>query len=271
MPLPAAGPQVECGGDNSGGFSVAFCRTIVTAQRLNVCSPLLGLLIVLAGPMTAQRVKPEAATSADKSQSAKRAGDGQKHGSGAESAEAKVENAYNYSLPGPDGKNVPLSNYKDKYILLVNLGRKSTYNEQLPALIKLNDTYKDKNLVVIGVPSNEFGAAEPGTQAEVLKAYADAKVDFPVMGLSKLAGDDALPLYAYLTTSKSAPAGGAVAWNYTKFVIDKQGNVVARMDSDVKPDSPEMLSILDEILAGTYKPKKESGKSDAHATMDEAN
>jgi len=181
-------------------------------------------------------------------------------GGGGDAAPDKADKtAYDYYLPGADGKDVPLSNYKDKYILVVNLGRKSTYNDQLPALIKLQNTYKDKGLVVIGVPSNEFGAAEPGTETEILKAYADAKVDFPIMQVSKLTGDDQLPFYDYLTKSKNAPAGGGVAWNYTKFIIDKKGNVIARLDPDVAPDSPEMLATIDQILEGTYKPKKAGG------------
>lgn len=184
-------------------------------------------------------------------------------------ADAKPEkNAYDYYLPGANGKDVPLSNFKDKYILIVNLGRKSSYNDQLPALIKLNDTYKDKGLVTIGVPSNDFGAAEPGTGPEVEKAYADAKVDFLITGVSKLTGDDELPFYLYLTKSKNAPAGGPVPWNYTKFIVDKKGNVIARLDSDVAPDSPEMLSTIDQILDGTYKPKKEGGKPGAAAPSD---
>ena len=190
-------------------------------------------------------------------------GGGRRRGGGGGDAgdapDAKTETAYDFHLIGPDGKDVPLSQYKDKFLLVVNLGRKSAYNDQLPALIKLNDTYKDKGLVVIGIPSNEFGAAEPGTQAEIVKAYADAKVDFPVMGLSKLTGDEALPFYTYMTKGKAAPAGGAVPWNYTKFILDKKGAVVARLDSDVAPDSPEMLATIDQILDGTYKPKKEPG------------
>jgi glutathione peroxidase len=183
-------------------------------------------------------------------------GRGRRGGGGGDAPPEKADKTvYDFYLPGPDGKDVPLANYKDKYILVVNLGRKSSYNDQLPALIKLQDTYKDKGLVVIGVPSNEFGAAEPGTEAEILKAYADAKVDFPIMGVSKITGDDQLPLYNFLTKGKNAPAGGDVPWNFTKFIIDKKGNVVARLDSDVAPDSVEMLATIDEILEGTYKPK----------------
>jgi glutathione peroxidase len=182
---------------------------------------------------------------------------------------AKPEkNSYDYTLPGSDGKDVPLSSYKGKFILIVNLARKSSYGTQLPALIKLNDTYKDKGLVVIGIPSNDFGASEPGTDAEIQKYYIDAKTDFPIMAVSKLSGDDEIPFFLYLTKSKDAPAGGPVHWNYTKFFIDKNGKVLARLNSDVTPDSPEMLSTVDQILLGTYKPKKESSK-DSHATSDD--
>lgn len=175
-------------------------------------------------------------------------------------AESKLEKtAYDYNLPGADGKDVPVSTYKGKNILIVNLARKSTYNDQLAALIKLNDTYKDKGLVVIGIPSNDFGAEEPGTGAEIQKAYADAKVDFPVMAVSKLSGDAELPIATYLTKSKGAPAGGPVHWNYTKFIIDKKGKVVARLSPDVAPDSPEMLSMIEQVLDGTYKPPKKGG------------
>lgn len=167
--------------------------------------------------------------------------------------------AYDYYLPGADGKDISLANYKDKYLLIVNLARKSTYSDQLPALLKLYDTYKDKGLVVIGVPCNDFGAAEPGTNIEIQKAYADAKVSFPITGVSKLTGDDELPFYLFLTKGKNAPAGGPVVWNDTKFVIDKKGNIIARFAPDVAPDSLEMRSVMDQIMGGTYKPKKEGG------------
>ncbi len=170
------------------------------------------------------------------------------------------KNAYSYNLPGPDGKDVPLSSFKGKVILVVNLARNSSYNDQLPALTKLSEKYRDKGLVVIGIPSNDFGAAEPGTDAEIQKVYkTDAKVPFPVMARSLLTGDEAIPLYGYLTKGKGAPPGGNVHWNYTKFLIDKSGKVIARLEPDVAPDSPEMLSTLDQIFSGTYKgkPKEE--------------
>lgn len=182
---------------------------------------------------------------------------------------AAEKNAYDFTLPGADGKDVPLSTFKGRYIVIVNLGRKSSYGEQLPALIKLNDAYKDKGLVVIGVPSDQFGLAEPGTPAEIQKAYADAKVDFPVMAVSKITGDDELPLYGYLTKGKNAPPGGPVHWNYTKFIIDKNGNVIARIEPDVAPDSAEMRATIDQVLDGTYKPKKANIKSGMKSANDD--
>jgi glutathione peroxidase len=176
--------------------------------------------------------------------------------------------AYDYNLPGPDGKDVPLVDFKGKYVLVVNLARDSSYDVQLPALVKLNDLYKAKGLVVIGVPSNDFGGSEPGAEAQIQKAYADAKVSFPVMAVSKLTGEEEIPFYLYLTKSKSAPPGGEVHWNFTKFIIDKNGKVVARLNPDVTPDSPEMLSTLDEILDGTFKPKKQADKKAADSSDD---
>jgi glutathione peroxidase len=179
------------------------------------------------------------------------------------------KSVYDFNLPGPDGKDIPLSQYKGKYIVLVNLGRKSTYSDQLAGLEKLNDSFKDKNVVVIGIPSNDFGLAEPGTPAEVQKAYTDEKVTFPVMALSKVSGDDELPLYSFLTKGKNALPGGPVHWNYTKFVIGPKGQVLARLDPDVSPDSPQMLSTLDEILDGTWKPKKPGDKGAKSAEADD--
>ena len=185
-------------------------------------------------------------------------------GDHAKGAAAKPERtAYDFNLPGPDGKDVPLSQYTGKYILLVNLGRKSTYSDQLAGLTKLSEIFKDKNVVVIGVPSNDFGQAEPGTAAEIQKAYTDAKVTFPIMALSKVSGDDELPLYSFLTKGKNALPGGPVHWNYTKFVIGPKGQLLARLDPDVSPDSPEMLSTIDQILDGTWKPKKSGDKGAA--------
>ncbi|WP_232298702.1 glutathione peroxidase [Granulicella tundricola] len=185
-------------------------------------------------------------------------GEGRVGRGGKETQPEKV--VYDYELPGADGKGVPLKEYKGKTLLIVNLARNSSYNSQVAALEKLNEKYKEKGLVVIGVPSNDFGAGEPGTDAEIQKVYkVDDKVTFPVVARSKVTGDDELPLYSYLTKEKAVPENGPVHWNYTKFLIDKNGKVVARFNPDVAPDSPEMLSTLDQVLDGRFKPKKAGG------------
>jgi glutathione peroxidase len=228
------------------------------ASRTNAaCCAILALISLAVAPAFAAQAN--AATKPAPAKAAKNAAPG-KADTPSKTSDGKAEkNAYDYNLPGADGKDVPVSNFKGKFLLIVNLARKSTYNDQLPALIKLADIYKDKGLVVVGIPSNDFGTEEPGTDADIQKAYKDAKVDFPVMAVSKVSGDAALPITTFLTKSKGAPAGGPIHWNYTKFIIDKKGSVIARLSPDVAPDSPEFLATIDQVLDGTYKPAKKGG------------
>jgi glutathione peroxidase len=200
-----------------------------------------------------------AASSKEKSQSDPAKEHGSMPADRASSPEKEpAKNAYSFELPGADGKPIPVSTYKGKAVMLVNLGRKSSYNEQIEGIAKLQERYKD--LVIIGIPCNDFGAAEPGTAEEIQKAYkSEPKTAFTVTALAVLTGEQKLPLYDYLTKSKDAPAGGEVHWNFTKFLIDRNGKVVSRLDPDVLPDSPEMLSTLDDIL-GEPKDRPASGK-----------
>jgi glutathione peroxidase len=208
---------------------------------------LVGLQIAVAQEKAPRQPKnPEAASERGAGKDAGRS----------EKTDKSEKTAFAYGLPGADGKDVPFSSFKGKVVLLVNLARNSSYNEQLAALIKLSETYKDKGLIVIGVPSNDFGAAEPGTDLEIQKFYKkDSKVPFTVMARSPLIGDEKIPLYDYLTKGKTSPTGGNIHWNYTKFLIDKNGKLITRLEPDVAPDSPEMLSTLDQIFSGTYKAK----------------
>lgn len=188
------------------------------------------------------------------------AGRGGRGGRGAGAAAAPEKTAYDYELPAADGKRVALSEFKGKVLLVVNLARNSSYNVQLAALEKLSVQYKDKGLLVIGVPSDEFGAAEPGTPQEIDKIYkVDDKITFSVMAKSALTGTQELPFYEYLTKAKAVPENGPVHWNYTKFIVDKTGQVVARFDPDVSPDSPELQSTLEQVLSGRFKPRKAGG------------
>lgn len=162
-------------------------------------------------------------------------------------------NAYDFGLPSQDGKNIPLSEFKGKVLLIVNLARDSSYASQLAALKTLNDKWKDKGLVIIGVPSNDFGDAEPGSDADVAKAYADA--GFLVTARSTLTGVHELPLFTYLAHNKAVPDDG-LHWNYTKFIVDRKGNVVLCFGPEVAPDSLDLTAPLEEVIDGTWKPKK---------------
>ncbi len=251
-------------------------RSILVQGLGLACILLMGASLIVEAQA---RSEPPKGGSVDASKAPGKPGKGTKEGVNADASAGKdsgdrgvnksraavkpEKTAYDYELPGADGKALKMSTFKDKVVLIVNLGRGSSYNAQLPALQKLSETYKAKGLVVIGVPSNEFGAAEPGTDAEIQKSYAEAKVTFTVTPVSSLTGVQELPLFAYLTKGKTVPPGGAVHWNYTKFLIDRQGKVVARFEPDAAPDSPEMLTTVDQVIRGSFKPHKDEPKDEA--------
>jgi len=172
---------------------------------------------------------------------------------------------YDYSLVGFDGKEVPLSRFKGKALVIVNLASQSTFKNQLSSLETLQKTYKDKGLIVLGVPSNDFGAQEPGTDAEVQKAYNDLHVGFTVFSRVSVRGKDQSPLYGFLTSNKKGRTGGDVHWSYTKFVVDRAGKVVARFEPDTAPDSPELQATVEDVLAGTFKPPEPKSENEVTA------
>jgi glutathione peroxidase len=184
-----------------------------------------------------------------------------------------AQSLYSFSLVKPGGQVVPLSDYKGKVVVIVNLASKSSFAEQVPALEKLQQKYKDQGLVVIGVPSNDFGAEEPDDDAAIQKFYATEHVDFPVMAKSAVCGKDALPVYGFLTAAgkpskgkEPPPPPNEVHWSFTKFIVTRDGQVGARFEPDVAPDSPEFEIAIDKALAGKLKmgakPAAGSGDSD---------
>lgn len=171
---------------------------------------------------------------------------------------AKTKTVYDYSLVGLDGKEVSLATYKGKVLLIVNLASQSIYKSQLTGLKELQKTYSDKGLVLIGIPSGDFGAQELSDGAAIQKYYQDTEqVNFPVFSKSSLRGKDAIPLAHFLTDPKDGTSGGEIHWNYTKFLVDRQGKPVLRYEVDSDPSDPELRVQLEQVLDGTYK-KKES-------------
>lgn len=148
-----------------------------------------------------------------------------------------------------EGKEVDLGTFKGKVVLIVNVASKCGYTRQYAGLQKLYEQKKDQGLVILGFPANDFGSQEPGTDLEIKEfCTANYKVTFPLFSKISVKGETSHPLYKKLS-AQPAPVGGEPKWNFTKFLVDRAGNAVARYDSNVKPDSAEFVKKIDELLA----------------------
>jgi len=161
------------------------------------------------------------------------------------SAMLAADSIYDFTMNSIDGKPTPLADYKGKIVLLVNVASKCGYTPQYAGLEALYRKYKDQGFVIIGVPANNFGSQEPGTNDEI-KTFCKRNYDvtFPMLAKVSVKGDDKAPLYEFLTSTQ----GGDVKWNFTKFLVDKDGKVVARFEPNVKPDSPEIAAAIEKAL-----------------------
>ncbi len=149
-----------------------------------------------------------------------------------------------------DGKEVDLSQFKGKVVMIVNVASKCGFTPQYVQLEAMYTKYKDQGFTVLGFPANDFGSQEPGTSAEI-KEFCSSKygVDFPIFDKITVKGDQAPELYKELVSKDTnGDLGGDIKWNFTKFLVDKEGKVVARYESKVKPDAPEVVAKIDELL-----------------------
>lgn len=153
-----------------------------------------------------------------------------------------------YTMKDIDGKDVDLSQYKGKVILFVNVASKCGYTPQYAGLEKLYKEKMGKGFVILGFPANNFGEQEPGSDAEI-KSFCSSKynVTFPMFAKISVRGEDAHPMYKQIA-AQAKPIGGDPQWNFTKYLVDKNGNVVARFDPKVKPDDATMNRRIDELL-----------------------
>ncbi|MBX9769709.1 MAG: glutathione peroxidase [Bdellovibrionales bacterium] len=154
-----------------------------------------------------------------------------------------------YSIPVKDinGETKDLSAYKGKTLLIVNTASQCGYTPQYKGLQETYLKYKDKGLVVLGFPSNDFGSQEPGSDAEI-KKFCDLKykVTFPMFSKDIVKGPKKSNLYKFLTESGAKENQGEVSWNFEKFLISKDGKVVGRYKSNVAPDSKDLTSAIDQ-------------------------
>lgn len=148
-----------------------------------------------------------------------------------------------------DGSETTLAQYKGKVILLVNIASQCGYTPQLDDLQKLHEKYSEKGLVVVGVPSNDFGGQTPEGDKE-MKKFCRLRygVKFPLLSKGVVIGKEKRDLYKYLTEKSPKLYRGAVAWNFEKFLISKDGSVVGRFKSSVKPLDSELVKSIESQL-----------------------
>jgi glutathione peroxidase len=160
---------------------------------------------------------------------------------GAATTAGNVNSLYDLSVNSLDGKPSNLSAYKGKLALIVNVASRCGYTPQYEGLESLYEKYKDQGFVILGFPSNDFGSQEPGTAEEIQEfCKMNYGVKFPLFEKNPVKGDAKQPIYKYLV--EHAPKGkeGEVGWNFEKFLVTPEGQVIKRWKSAVKPDSSEI-------------------------------
>lgn len=164
---------------------------------------------------------------------------------------AGEKSVYDFTMNSIDGQATPLSKFKGKVVLLVNVASRCGFTPQYSALEKIYEKYQSRGFVIVGIPANNFGSQEPGTNAEI-KTFCSTKysVTFPMMAKVSVKGSDITPLYSYLTDKSANPTtGGEIQWNFTKFLIGHDGRPVARFEPDVTPDDPKVTAAIEKALS----------------------
>jgi glutathione peroxidase len=156
---------------------------------------------------------------------------------------APATNIYSFKLKDISGKVIDLSQYKGKKILIVNTASECGYTPQYEDLQKLYEKYTSK-LVIIGVPANNFGGQEPGSNAEIKQFCTKYKVSFPLAAKVSVKGADIDPMFKWLTEQENPDFKGDIKWNFEKFLIDENGKLIHRYRSSTKPMSENLTKSL---------------------------
>ncbi|SRR6266566_728500 len=165
--------------------------------------------------------------------------------------EKKDKSVYDFTVKDIDGKSVDLSQYKGKVLLIVNTASKCGFTPQYKNLEAVYEQYKEKGFEILAFPANEFGKQEPGSNAEI-KEYCTSKWEtkFPLFSKIVVKGEGQAPLYQYLTsTDANQKTAGEIKWNFTKFLVSKDGKIVARYEPKVKPDDKDVTAAIETELA----------------------
>ncbi|MEC8339431.1 MAG: glutathione peroxidase [Nanoarchaeota archaeon] len=151
-----------------------------------------------------------------------------------------MSNFYSFKAKTLQGKEISMEEYKDKVVLIVNTASKCGLTPQYEGLEKLHKEYKDKGLVILGFPCNQFGNQEPGSEKDIQEGcLLNYGVSFQMFSKIDVNGEDEHPLYTYLKSQKKGIFGSKIKWNFTKFLIDKNGDVIKRFSPTTTPDKLE--------------------------------
>lgn len=162
----------------------------------------------------------------------------------------KATSVLDFTMKDIDGREVALSKYKGKVLLIVNVASRCGMTPQYEQLQMLHEKYGAKGLAVLAFPANNFGGQEPGTNEEI-KSFCSTQygVGFDLFGKVSVKGEDACELYKFLTSKeKHEKLGGEIKWNFTKFLVDRDGKVIERFEPRTKPDAPEVVKAIETAL-----------------------
>jgi glutathione peroxidase len=162
----------------------------------------------------------------------------------------RARSVLDFTMKSIDGKDVPLSGYRGKVLLIVNVASECGYTPQYKDLEALYRMYKNHGLKILAFPANNFGGQEPGTDAEI-KNFCTTTYDVSFDLFSKISvkGNDQHPLYAFITSPETNPRfSGDVKWNFQKYLVDKSGTIIGKFLSATKPLSNELVSAIDSAL-----------------------
>ncbi|MDZ7754913.1 MAG: glutathione peroxidase [Rhodohalobacter sp.] len=156
---------------------------------------------------------------------------------------------YDFELNSLSGEEISLSEFEGNVLLIVNTASECGYTPQYKELQELYETYNDKGFYVLGFPANNFGGQEPGSDEEIAQfCELNYGVTFPMFSKISVKGDDQHPLYNYLTQVDNPDFTGEIGWNFEKFLVDRNGNIVRRFKSNVTPMGDKLTQSLEELL-----------------------
>jgi glutathione peroxidase len=169
----------------------------------------------------------------------------------AEKNQEKVPPALRFGMKSLAGKEVDLGKYHGRVVMIVNVASQCGLTPQYEQLQTLHEKYSEKGLSVLGFPCNQFGSQEPGTADEIREfCRTNYGVTFDMFAKINVNGEEACDLYRHLTALDTRPKGkGKISWNFEKFIIGRDGEVVARFSPRTKPDDPEVIKVIEAELA----------------------